>query len=238
MKIIRSDIYENLKMALATLRANKLRSFLTVFGVMIGVITVMLISSIISGVDTAVKKELESYGTNSIYVIKFNSGIHIGRLSREERMRKDLTYEDAMALGTLPAIELSVPFLDISNNFFGEKVNVSSAGKTSAAVSLQGTLPDFERAGTQIIKEGRFFTQYANDNNENVAVVGSSVGEDFFPYGSPVGNEITIGGQQFRVVGVLEKREQFLLGGGDDDQNNVIYVPFNVSRKVKPNSNH
>jgi len=98
MRLIRSDIYENLKMALSTLRANKLRSFLTVTGVMIGVITVMLISSIISGVDTAVKTELESYGTNSIYVIKFNSGIHIGRLSREERMRKELTYDDAIAL--------------------------------------------------------------------------------------------------------------------------------------------
>jgi putative ABC transport system permease protein len=237
MKLFRSDIYENLKMALDTLRANKLRSFLTVFGVMIGVITVMLISSIISGVDTTVKKELESYGTNSIYVIKFNSGIHIGRLSREERMRKDLTYDDAVALTQLPAVELSVPFLDISNNFFGQKITVSGPGKTSAAIALQGTLPDFERAGTQIVKAGRFFTQYENDNNEEVAVIGSSVGQDFFPYGSPVGNEIAIGGRQFRVVGVLEKREQFLLGGGDDDQNNVIYVPFNVARKLKPGSN-
>ena len=237
MKIIRSDIYENLKMALATLRSNKLRSFLTVIGVMIGVITVMLISSIISGVDTAVKRELESYGTNSMYIIKFNSGIHIGRLSREERMRKNLTYDDGIALAQLPAVELSVPFLDITNNFFGQKIMVTGVGKTSAAVALQGTLPDFERAGTQIVKEGRFFTQYENDTNENVCVVGSAVGEDFFPYGSPVGESINIGGIQFRVVGVLEKREQFLIGGGDDDQNNVIYMPFNVARKLKPNSN-
>src|SRR6266699_486248 len=105
-------------MAFSTLRANKLRSFLTVVGVMIGVITVMLISSIISGVDTAVKTELESYGTNSIFISKFNPGIHIGRLSREERMRKDLTYEDSVALSGLPAVELSVPFLDITNNLF------------------------------------------------------------------------------------------------------------------------
>src|ERR1700704_7066312 len=97
MKLFRSDIYENLKMALATLRANKLRSFLTVFGVMIGVITVMLISSISSGVDTAVKKELESYGTNSIFIIKYNSGIHIGRLSRQTGTRQNLTYEDGEA---------------------------------------------------------------------------------------------------------------------------------------------
>ena len=236
MKLIRSDIYENLKMALATLRGHKLRSFLTVIGVMIGVITVMLISSIISGVDTAVKRELESYGTNSMYIIKFNSGIHIGRLSREERMRKELTYDDAIALGRLPAVDLSVPFLDITNNFFGQKIMVTGGGKTSAAVALQGTLPDFERAGTQIVKEGRFFTQYENDTNENVCVVGSAVAQDFFPYGSPLGESISIGGIQFRVVGVLEEREQFLLGGGQDDQNNVIYMPFNVARKLKPRS--
>src|SRR5687767_1109025 len=234
MKLIRSDILENLKMALATLRANKLRSFLTVVGVMIGVITVMLISSIISGVDTAVKQELESYGTNSIFISKFNPGIHIGRLSREERMRKDLTYDDAVALQQLPAVELSVPFLDITNNFFGQKLMVSSPGKASANVALQGTLPDFERAGTQIIKEGRFFTQFENDNNEEVCVVGSAIAEDFFPVGAAVGQTLSIGGNDFRVVGVLEKREQFLLGGGGDDQNAVIYMPFNVARKLKP----
>ncbi len=236
MKIIRTDIYENLKMALDTLRANKLRSFLTVFGVMIGVITVMLISSIISGVDTTVKKELESYGTNAIYIIKFDAGIRIGRLSREERMRKDLTYDDAIALAQLPAVDLAVPFLDITNNFFGQKLMVSGPGKTSAAVALQGTLPDFERAGTQVIREGRFFSQFENDSNEEVAVIGSAVAQDFFPFGSAVGNEIEIGGNNFRVVGILEKREQFLMGGGDDDQNNVIYMPYNVARKLKPNS--
>jgi putative ABC transport system permease protein len=151
MKIIRSDIYENLKMALATLRANKLRSFLTVFGVVIGIITVMLIASIISGIDVSVTREVESFGTRSIYISKFNPGIQIGRRSREERMRKELTYDDAIALQSLPAIELSVPFLDITNNWFGGKLMVSGGGKTSAQVALQGTLPDFEKAGTQII---------------------------------------------------------------------------------------
>ncbi|HEU4766753.1 MAG TPA: ABC transporter permease, partial [Pyrinomonadaceae bacterium] len=121
MRIIRSDIYENLKMALATLRANKLRSFLTVFGVVIGIITVMLIASIISGVDVSVKNEVEAFGTRSIYISKYDPGIRIGRMSREERMRKELTYDDAMALSKLDTLELSVPFLDITNNWFGGK---------------------------------------------------------------------------------------------------------------------
>jgi putative ABC transport system permease protein len=202
----------------------------------IGIITVMLIASIISGIDVSVKKEVESFGTRSMYISKYNPGIHIGRLSREERMRKELTYEDSVALSGLPAVELSVPFLDITNNFFGQKLLVSGGGKTTAGVALQGTLPEFERAGTQVISEGRFFSESESDNRENVAVVGSKVADDFFPFSSPVNQEIKIGADQFRVVGVLQKREQFLFSGGSDDQNNVIYLPFSVATKLKPNA--
>lgn len=236
MKILRNDIYENLRMALSTLIANKLRSFLTVFGVVIGIITVMLIASIISGIDVSVKKEVESFGTRSMYISKYNPGIHIGRLSREERMRKELTYDDSVALSGLPTVELSVPFLDITNNFFGQKLLVSGGGKTTAGIALQGTLPEFEKAGTQVISEGRFFSEFESDNRENVCVIGSKVADDFFPYSSAVGQEIKIGADQFRIVGVLQKREQFLIGGGSDDQNNVIYLPFSVAKKLKPNA--
>ena len=223
-------------MALGTLRANKLRSFLTVIGVIIGVVTVMLIASAIAGIDVAITREVESFGTRSMYISKFNPGIHIGRLSREERMRKPLTYDDAIELAKLPAVEIAVPFLDVGSNFFGQKIQVSGGGKTSASVGLQGTLPDFEKAGTQVVAEGRFFSQFENDSNENVCVVGSKVADDFFKFGSPVDQTIKIGAEEYRVVGVLQKREQFLFSGGNDDQNNVIYLPYNVARKLKPNS--
>jgi ABC-type antimicrobial peptide transport system permease subunit len=236
MKLFRSDILENLWMALATLRGNKLRSFLTVIGVIIGVVTVMLIASIIAGFDTAVTREVESFGTRSMYISKFNPGIHVGRLSREERMRKGLTYDDAIDLARLPAVETAVPFIDIGSNFFGKKITVSGGGKTSANVALQGTLPDFEKAGTQVIAEGRFFSQFENDTNQNVCVVGSKVADDFFKFGNPVEQTLKIGTEDYRVVGVLQKREQFLFSGGSDDQNNVIYLPYNVARKLKPNS--
>jgi len=236
MKLVRTDILENLWMALATLRANKLRSFLTVIGVIIGVVTVMVIASAIAGIDVAITKEVESFGTRSMYISKFNPGIHVGRLSREERMRKPLTYDDAIALSKLPTVDVAVPFLEITNNFFGQKIMVSGGGKTSASVGLEGTLPDFEKAGTQVITEGRFFSQFENDQNENVCVIGSKVADDFFKAGSPVGQTIKIGSEEYRVVGLLQKREQFLFSGGSDDQNNVIYLPYNVARKLKPNS--
>src|SRR5256886_3959579 len=236
MKLFRSDILENLWLALGTLRANKLRSFLTVIGVIIGLVTVMLIASLISGIDTAFTKEVESFGTRSMYISKYNPGLHVGRLSREERMRKPLTYDDANALSKLPTIEVAVPFLEITNNFFGQKILVSGGGKTSASVGLEGTLPDFEKAGTQVIAEGRFFSQFENDQNQNVCVVGSKGADDFFRFGSPVGETLKIGEQRFPVVGVLQRREQFLFSGGSDDQNNVVYLPYNVARKLKPNS--
>src|SRR5919112_6199267 len=236
MRILPGDIYENFAMGLQTLRANKLRSFLTVIGVMIGVITVMLIASIISGIDEQVKKEIESFGTRSIFIAKFDPGIRVGRLSREERMRKELTYDDAMAIGQLPAMELAVPFLDITNNFFGKKITVSTKGKTSEAVRLEGTLPDYMRAGTDVVSEGRFFSQFENDTNQRVCVVRSRVAEDFFPGLNPIDQSIDIGGQEFRGIGVIEKREQLFGGSGSDAINNGIRVPFNVARKLKPNA--
>jgi putative ABC transport system permease protein len=237
MKILRSDILENLWMALQTLRSNKLRSFLTVIGVIIGVWTVMSIASVISGIDTQVKREIESFGTDSIFLYKFDPGIHIGRLSREERMRKPLTYDDAMAIAQLSEIKLSVPFINVSNNYWGQKINVSANGKTSAAVRLEGTLPAYMETGQDILREGRFFTQFENDENQSVCVLRARVADEFFPFGSPVGQTINIGGQDFRVLGVIEMREQLFGGGsGTDDLNNGILMPYNVARKLKPNA--
>ena len=235
MKLLRSDIYENLKMALSTLRANKLRSFLTVIGVVIGVWTVMAIASIISGIDYAVSKEIESFGTNSVFINKFESGVRFGPPSREERMRKPLTYDDAMAITRLPSVALSVPILDITNDYFGRKLSVKGNGKESAAVRLQGTLPEYEKAGIWFLSSGRFFTNRENDSRDEVCVIGSSVADEFFPYLNPIDRTLTVGGREFRIVGVLEKREQLFGGGeGSNDQNNMLLVPFTVAQKLKP----
>ena len=225
-------------MAFATLRNNKLRSFLTIFGVIIGVITVMLISSIISGIDVAVKKQIESFGTRSIFLRKFDITVGAHRRTQEERTRKPLTMEDAVALKQLSSIEVAVPFLDITNNFFGQKLLVSGKnGKTSSSVRLQGTLPDVEKTNTVILQEGRWFTQNESDEKLDVCLIGSSVADSYFPFGSSIGENLDIGGRVFRVIGILEKREQlFGGGGGSNDQNNVIYMPIGAALRLKPNA--
>ncbi len=238
MRFIGSSFYENFKMAFATLRNNKLRSFLTIIGVVVGVITVMLISSIISGIDIAVKKQVEQFGTRSIFLYKFDIGIRTSAPTREERMRKSLTVDDAEAIRKLPTIEVTVPFLDISNNFFGQKILVTGKnGKTSSSVQLNGTLPDVEKTTTEVLLEGRWFTQSENDNNADVCLIGSSVVENYFPYGSPIGQTIEIGGREFRVIGILEKKEQMFGGGSaNNDQSNTIYMPMGVAQRLKPNA--
>jgi len=238
MKFIGSSYYENLKMALDTLRSNKLRSFLTIIGVVIGVISVMVISAVISGINVAVSKQVESFGTRSIFLYKMDIGIRTSMPTREERMRKPLTMEDAEAIGNLSSIEVAVPFLDISNNFFGQKINVTGKnGKTSTSVQMQGTLPQVEKTSSETLLEGRWFSQSESDEKANVCLIGDFVKESYFPFESPIGQTLEIGGSEFRIIGLLEKREQlFGGGGGNNDQTNVIYMPMGAAMKLKPNA--
>jgi len=238
LRFLGSSFYENFKMAISTLRGNKLRSFLTIFGVVVGVVTVMTISSIISGFNVAIEKEVESFGTRSIFLYKSKIGFTHGRQTQEERMRKPLTVDDAEALKGLASIETAVPFLNVSNNYFGTATMVTGKnGKSSSAVQLQGTTPEIEKTTTEVLIDGRWFSQSESDAKAEVCLIGSAVVDSYFPYESPIDGTLEIGGTPFRIVGVLEKREQlFGGGGGNDDQSNVIYMPMGAALKLKPNA--
>src|SRR5437899_2172550 len=95
---MRTHLGENARMALITLRENKLRSFLTVLAVVIGITAVIAVISILVGLDRDIRATLNDYGTDTLFVFKFSPGIHTGRLTQEERTRKPLTFEDAMAI--------------------------------------------------------------------------------------------------------------------------------------------
>jgi len=153
-------------------------------------------------------------------------------------MRKPLTVEDAEAIKKLNSIETAVPFLDVSNNFFGQKILVTGKnGKTSSSVQLQGTQPEIERTTSEVLLRGRWFAQSESDEKTNVCLIGATVADDYFPFEDPIGETLDIAGQQFRVIGILEKREQlFGGGGGNNDQSNVIYMPLGSALKLKPNA--
>ncbi len=238
MNFLTGAFYENLKMALDTLRGNKLRSFLTIIGVVVGVITVMLISSIISGIGMAVEKQVKAFGTRSIFIYKQEIGISFGRRSREERMRPDLTLDDALALRQLSEVETSVPFLNVSSGFFGNRTVVSAKGKQTQNIQLSGTLPEIEKSGTQILIEGRWFTQSESDARRDVCLIGDTVKDTFFPYQSPVGQTLEINGREFLIIGQLQKKEQLLGGGGggNNDESNTIFLPFHAALRIKPNA--
>jgi putative ABC transport system permease protein len=238
MTVVTSQFYENLKMAFDTLRSNKLRSFLTIIGVVVGVITVMLISSIISGIGLAVEKQVKAFGTRSIFIYKQEIGIRFGRPSREERMRPDLTLDDALALRELADVETSVPFLNVSSGFFGNRTVVSSGGKQTQNIQLSGTLPEIEKTDTQVLIEGRWFTQSESDAKADVCLIGDTVKDTFFPYKSAIGEKIEINGREFRIIGQLQKKEQLVGGGGggNNDESNTIFLPFHAALRIKPNA--
>ncbi len=238
MKFLRSDFYENLVMALDTLRHNKLRSFLTILGVVVGTTTVIVIAAFVAGIDARVSKEIESFGTNSIYVYKFEPGFNFNP-SAEERMRKSLSYEDALAVKEeCPSVESVAPFMspvDFTSGPFVERVNVRRRDIEMTNATVQGTLSDYFRMGVTSLAQGRYFTDEENARRAEVVVIGADVAATLFPYISALDQEITINGRGYRVIGVLVERETFLVGSDDpNNENKAVYLPYLTIKALYP----
>jgi putative ABC transport system permease protein len=238
MKLFRSDIYENLWMALDTLWQHKLRSFLTILGVVIGTMTVIVIAAFVSGIDARVSKEIESFGTNSIYAYRFDPGFNFNP-SAEERMRKPLSYEDALAIqAECPSVTYVAPFMspvDFTGGPFTERVNVRHREIEMTNASVQATLPAYFRMGVTTIAEGRYFTDEENARRSEVVVIGRDVANVLFPFTSALDRELMIDGRNYRVIGVLAERETFLVGAEDpNNENKAVYLPYLTLWKLYP----
>ncbi|MBI1745873.1 MAG: ABC transporter permease [Acidobacteria bacterium] len=221
-------LFENVKLAMATLVEHKLRSFLTILGVIIGTATVISIASIITGLNTQVVSLLESFGTNTAFVYKFEPGIRVGRLSREERMRKPLRYEDGMAIKNgSPAVQA------VSIELFAQGLYMAKNGNESVRANFSGAVPDYERVRNAAIRSGRFFNESENQHHAAVCVIGANVEETIFPHVDPVGKDVSVNGRKFRVVGVLTKRPAIAGGDGPD---RVVIVPYETFKKIFPNA--
>jgi putative ABC transport system permease protein len=238
MKLFRSDIYENLMMALDTLWQHKLRSFLTILGVVIGTMTVIVIAAFVSGIEARVSKEIESFGTNSIYAYKFDPGFNFTP-SAEERMRKPLRYEDALAIqAECPSVTYVATFMspvDFTAGPFTERVNVRHREIEMTNAAVQGTLPAYFKMGVTTVAEGRYFTDEENAHRAEVAVIGRDVANTLFPFTGALDQEIMINGRNYRVIGVLAERETFLVGAEDpNNENKAVYLPYLTLQKLYP----
>ena len=230
MVVYRQHLRENLRLALDTLRTHKFRSFLTVLGVLIGTTTVIAVASIIAGLDRQLAEYAKDFGTRSVFIFKFDPGIHIGRLSREERMRKPLTYEDAMALRELcPDVETTAA--EVFR--WGPPSVVKFKGQEMVDVNFAGATPDEFRVINASLADGRLYNESDNTARRDVAVVGADVVERLFPHEDPVGKTILVDGNNVEIVGTLDKRKQFL---GDNGADRAVYIPYFTFKKIYPAS--
>ncbi len=241
MKLFRGNLYENLRMGLDTLWQHKLRSLLTILGVVIGTMTVIVIAAFVSGIDARVSKEIESFGTNSVYIYRFDPGFNFNP-TQEERMRKPLSYEDTLAIESeCPAVIYAAAFMspiDFFGGPFTQRVNVRYRDIEMTNSAVQGASPSYFKMGVTNIAEGRYFTDEENARHANVLVIGRDVANTLFPFTNAVDKEVTINGRSHRVVGVLAERDVFLVGAEDpNNENKAVYMPYLTLRKQYPEVN-
>jgi len=225
------EIKESLLMAMAAIRAHKMRAFLTVLGVLVGVTTVIAMVSIITGLNKSMAEQIESLGSNVIYVTKFEIGIRFERPSEEERNRKPITFEDAVAVQELcPSVDAVSP-----QNWGPGPKTVKYKDNKVSQFELIGVMPEYEVVNNNYIEEGRFFTDSDVNYRAMVTVLGVDVAETLFPNLDPIGKQISIGGRnfspkRFTVIGVMEKRPSIL----GESQNNFVLLPHDTYKKLYP----
>lgn len=211
-------------MAIDTLRANKLRSSLTILGVSVGVVTVIFMVSIIQGLNKAFADQIESLGSNTIFVSKFEPSF--GRPpGPEEIHRKDLTMADAEALRTeAPSIVGVSPIHRLLS------ATVRYKDKQTDTPVLFGVTPYYEFVHTQYVASGRFINDIDMQDRSNIVIIGVDVKQALFPYEDAVDKEVRINGNPFRVVGVMEPLGNFF----GQSRDNSIFVPITTFNKYYP----
>ena len=222
------EFKESLILAMGTFKAHKLRSFLTVLGVMIGVFTIITVVSVITGLNNSMARQIESLGSNVIYVAKFKPGIVMGHRPASERNRKGIVFEDAEAIyDYCPAIVAVAP----QNFYFRPGGNTAKyKDREIKNPTLFGTLPDYEIVNNKFVKEGRFFDEGDIKSRNKVAVIGADVVEKLFPDADPIGKLILVNDDKFTVIGFMEKREA--LAGSDE--NRFVAIPYSTFQKIHP----
>jgi putative ABC transport system permease protein len=222
---------ENLKQAMDTLRTHKLRSALTVFGVVLGVSVIMLVAALITGFDQQIQENIKQFGADTAFIARWDQGPDNDRRPLEERLRKPLTLADAEAIkDSCPAVRNVTTYIN-----WWEKPHIvrTKAGEVTG-IDFRGVQPNFgEVYANAATLSGRFISEGDDLHRENVVMLGENVAPVLFPDTPAVGKDVMIDGQDFQVIGVVEKPKG-LFGTGDEDRR--VLIPYNTFRKIYPQS--
>ena len=223
---------ESVRMALDTLRANKLRSGLTILGIVIGVITVIVISSFVNGLNNRVAEIVDSLGTNVLLVTRLPFAL--GRPTAEQLTRKYLTLDDALALRALPHVLATNAEADYEKAFYVGGVSAKYQGHKVAGSILAGVTAQVADVSNFTLQAGRIFTDGEDQRHAQVCVLGHDTAEQLFVNGEdPIGKEVNVETGLYTVIGVLDIRKQ-LFGSGKNPRDNVIIFPMGTFHNLHP----
>jgi len=219
--------WSGLRIALDNIRTAKLRSFLTVLGVIIGTGTIIGVGSILAGLDGAVTEIIKGFGANTMIVLKFPGGFRFRDLTPEERKRKPLTWENARAIAErCPSVEAVSPFL-----FTESRWRQSIRYRNNEVYDLQmgGTEEGYAAGGVEM-KYGRFLSAADNFRRAPVVVIGENIQKALFPEIDPTGKWVNVAGRQLEVIGVMRPPANAFPGQED----RRVLLPYFTMKKLYP----
>jgi len=211
---------ENVSFALVAMRAQKMRTFLTLLGVVAGVATVIMMVSFVAGFDRSISKAFSNFGTHLVQFQKFEPRFGPEDGPEEERNRRDLTLEDAAALKRLATLAGAVS----PERYLFTSAEVRTSREIANSPVIVGATPEYTLANNSSISDGRFLIDADLRHAARVAVLGGDVADALFPRQDPIGRQITIAARSFLVIGVLERKGSFL--GGSND--NLLVMPVST----------
>ena len=220
-RAFRFSWWENVSFALVAMRAHKLRSFLTLVGVMAGVATVIMMVSFVVGFNNAVTAGFTTFGTYLVQFQKFEPRFGgPGGPPEEQRNRRDLTIDDALALKRLSTLASAVS----TERYLFQGVTVRAGRQEANAPLVLGANPDYSLANVHFVEDGRFLSDADLAHVARVCVIGTDVRDALYPHSDPIGQELTLNGRAYRVVGLFEKKGSFF--GGSND--NFVAIPISA----------